>query len=104
MTADALFTESLEPAGLAQAAEHADGWWESMALQAIRYLASSGREFQCYELVTECGLVEPDDPSRWGSVFHRAKREGLIVPVGAAPSLRPTVAGSLVRTWKRATP
>lgn len=89
-------------AGRGQAERNADDWWMNTALQAVRAIAKSGREFQAFDLVEAYHLPEPDHPNRWGALLTRASREGLIVPVGAAPSRRPRTARSLTRTWRGA--
>lgn len=78
-----------------------DDWWTATALQAIRAIAKTGREFQAFDLV-ELGVPEPDHPNRWGALLTRASRDGLIVATGAAPSRRPRTARSLTRTWRGA--
>jgi hypothetical protein len=89
-------------AGRAQAERHCDDWWTSTALQAVRAMARSGREFQAFDLVEIYRVPEPDHPNRWGALLTRAAREGVIVSVGAAPSHRPSTARSLTRTWRGA--
>ena len=88
--------------GREQAIRNLDDWWTNTALRAIQAIAKTGREFQAYDLVEGYGLAEPDHPNRWGALLTRAAREGLIVPVGAAPSRRPRTARSLTRTWRGA--
>jgi hypothetical protein len=90
-------------AGRDHAGRNADEWWLSTAMQAVRVMATTGREFQAFDLVQTYRVPEPDHPNRWGALFTRAAREGVIVPVGAAPSRRPTAARSLTRTWRGAT-
>jgi hypothetical protein len=63
---------------------------------------AGGREFQAYDLAEIFQVLEPDHPNRWGALLTRAARDGLIVPVGAAPSRRPATARSLTRTWRGA--
>jgi hypothetical protein len=87
-------------AGRAQSERGMDSWWSSTAMQAVRAMAATGRVFQAFDLVETCGIPEPDHPNRWGALLTRAARNGVIVAVGAAPSRRPTVAGSLTRTWR----
>jgi len=90
-------------AGRDHAERNADEWWISTAMQAVRAMATTGREFQAFDLVQTYGVAEPDHPNRWGALFTRAAREGVIVSVGAAPSRRPTACKSLTRTWRGAT-
>ena len=71
-------------------------------MQAVRAIAATRREFQAFDLVETYAIPEPDHPNRWGAVLTRAARAGLIVPVGAARSRRPTTCGSLTRTWRGA--
>lgn len=81
-------------------AEHnVDDWWLDTAMQAVRAMAATGREFQCYDLVETYGVP---DPNRWGVLLTRAARENVIVPVGAAQSRRPATALSLTRTRRGA--
>lgn len=88
--------------GRDQAEEGTDAWWRSTAMQAVRAIAATDREWQCYDLVADYGVPDPDHPNRWGALLGHAARLGLIVPVGAAPSRRPATAGSLTRTWRGA--
>jgi hypothetical protein len=87
-------------AGRDQAERNCDDWWMRTALQAVKAMARTGREFQCYDLTTAYNLPEPDHPNRWGALLTRAARDGLIVAVGAAPSRRPTTAKSLTKLWR----
>jgi hypothetical protein len=89
-------------AGREQAVCNSDSWWMSIGLQAIRAIAKTGDEFQAFDLIERYHIPEPDHPNRWGPLFSRAARQGLIVPVGAAPSRRPRTARSLTRTWRGA--
>ena len=89
-------------AGRDQAERNADDWWMRTAMQAVRAMAATGREFQAFDLVETYGTPEPDSPKRWGALLTRAGREGLIVRVGAAPSRRPTGARSLCWTGRGA--
>lgn len=91
-----------DTSGRDRAGEGTDQWWRSTAMQAVRAIAGTGREFQCYDLVADYGVPEPDHANRWGALLNHAARLGLIVPVGAAPSRRPATAGSLTRTWRGA--
>lgn len=72
----------------------------STALQAVRAMASTGREFQAFDLVESFRVPEPDHPNRWGALLARAARQGVIVAVGATPSRRLSTAQSLTRTWR----
>lgn len=83
---------------------NADEWWLDTAMQAVRAMAATGREFQAFDLVETYGVPDPDHANRWGALLNRAAREGLIVPVAAAPSRRPATARSLTRTWRGAAP
>jgi hypothetical protein len=89
-------------AGRGQAEHNADDWWLSTAMQAVRAMAATGREFQAFDLAEIYGTPEPDHANRWGALLTRAAREGVIVSVGAAPSRRPSTARSLTRTWRGA--
>jgi len=89
-------------AGRDQAEHNCDDWWLSTAMQAVRVMARTGWEFQAYDLAETFQVPEPDHPNRWGALLTCAARDGLIVPVGAAPSRRPATARSLTRTWRGA--
>lgn len=78
-----------------------DAWWASCCDAAITAAAATGLPFQAHDLTQPpYGLTEPSNPNFWGARFHIAARSGLIRSVGAAPSRRPTTAGSLVRVWQ----
>lgn len=79
----------------------AGDWWLSTFLAAVREMASRDQVFQAWDLVEQLGLPEPDDPCRWGQAMRLAHKRRIVMPVGAEPSRRPTVAGSLTRTWRR---
>ncbi len=89
-------------AGRDRAEHNCDDWWMRTALQAVRAMARSGREFQAFDLVETYGTPEPDHPNRWGALLTRAARQGVIIAVGTAPSRRPSTARSLTRTWRGA--
>jgi len=80
-----------------------DDFWRRTCDAGIRELARRGRPFEAFDL-TELGVPEPEHSSRWGARLHHAARQGIIVAVGAGPSRRPTVRGSLVRYWRGAAP
>lgn len=88
--------------GRDRAERNVDDWWLDTAMQAVRAMAATGREFQCYDLVETYGVPDPDHPNRWGALLTRAARENVIVPVGAAQSRRPATALSLTRTRRGA--
>ncbi|QVJ00417.1 hypothetical protein KGD82_16795 [Nocardiopsis eucommiae] len=76
-----------------------DDWW-SRASRAVDYLASTGRPFTAYDLVSVCGIEEPDRPaSQWGSLFSAKRTAGVIVHAGFVRSPRPTVKGSACSQW-----
>ena len=80
-------------AGAARAASHADrvaAQWTRTAVQAVITYAAARREAFLAEDVREyadqMGVDEPPDARAWGQVFRIAKREGIIVAAGYAPS------------------
>lgn len=77
----------------------ADDWWRSCAEQGIRDLAKSGLPFQSYDLEL-MGVPQPDNPNRWGPLLSHMAAENVIEKVGAAPSKRPSVKGSLCMEWR----
>jgi hypothetical protein len=85
-----------------EAAERAlaeDAWWRSCAEVGLRYLASTGDEFDAGHLA-ELGLPEPRHPNMLGALFRCAARDGLIEPVGVRPSVTASRRGGLVRVWR----
>ncbi|MBC3191653.1 hypothetical protein H7X46_11335 [Pseudonocardia sp. C8] len=80
-----------------------DAWWTDTAMRAIRRLAATGRPFTAYD-VSDLGVVDPDHPGRWGALFARASREGLITCIGAEASRRPSRASGLCRRWRGVAP
>lgn len=82
--------------------ENPDEKWFRLAMAAVHAIAATGHIFQAYDLLERYNVPEPSHYNRWGDLLRRARREGLIVPVGAAPSRRPTTCGSLTRTWRGA--
>ncbi|MDN5917370.1 MAG: hypothetical protein L0I76_20110 [Pseudonocardia sp.] len=89
-------------AGRDQAEENTDQWWADTAMTALTTIASTGVEFQCYDLVEQFGLTEPDIGKRWGALFGKAARTGVIVAVGVTRSRRPSACGALTRVWRGA--
>ena len=77
-----------------------DPAWSDTAMAAIVAMARTGRTFEAYTLVAELGVPEPDKSCRWGAVFARAHRQGVILRVGAVQSSRRTVAKSLTSVWR----
>lgn len=76
-----------------------DTWWESGALRAIRAMAATGKEFTASDL-TALGVDTPDHPSRWGSVFAKAKQLKLIRKVGYGTSKREGRNGGSCAIWQ----
>ncbi|WP_020111592.1 hypothetical protein [Rhodococcus sp. 114MFTsu3.1] len=85
--------------GLQQAIDNATPWDMEPALDAIRFLAQTRKDFEAYDLTESCG-IEFDHPARWGAVFSKAQDQGLIVCVGYGRSRRPTRSGGLTRFWR----
>jgi len=84
---------------VADAWDNGDDFWRSVAMRALRWLASLDEPFDAFELV-ELGVPEPDDPHRWGGLFRHARGLGLIECVGYRPSRRPTSPSAIVRLWQ----
>ena len=100
MPVGGLFDEEPErPSGLAKAWAGADDWWRSSAMQGLKALAATGREFDAFD-VAELGVPEPDHANRWGALFNAAAKQGLIVAAGYHQSRRPGRAGGACRTWR----
>lgn len=96
------FSTPLPPvafAGVQQAEENADAWWWSTAMSAIKHLASTGIEFDAFD-VTELGVPEPDSAARYGALFNAAAKSGVIEAVGYRRSRRPGRSGGSCRVWK----
>jgi hypothetical protein len=77
----------------------ASGAWVDQALLALRALASTGRAFQCWDLVDGYGLPEPSSTAAWGALMRRAKAQGLVRRIGYEQSRRPETKGSAVAVW-----
>jgi hypothetical protein len=78
---------------------HADEPWLDCATRGARELARRGQDFTADDL-TELGVPDPDNPSRWGSLFSALKREGLITTVGYRASAKPSRNGGVTRVWR----
>jgi hypothetical protein len=77
-------------------------WRDTATRVLIRVAADSYRQgttFQASDLA-RAGCPEPGHPNQWGALFRSAAAEGLITRVGAEPSTRGTVHGSLVYRWR----
>lgn len=85
--------------GLQQSLNNATPWDMEPALDAIRFLAQTRKEFEAFDLTETCG-IEFDHPARWGAVFSKAQDMDLIVCVGYGRSRRPTRSGGLTRFWR----
>jgi hypothetical protein len=88
--------DAAKQAGLAAVTD--DRWWQATAEQAVRALAQRGEPFQIFSVVL-LGCPEPSSPAQWGSLTHRLAKAGVLKQAGYAPSLRPTVKGSICRLW-----
>jgi hypothetical protein len=77
----------------------AAGQWVDQALLAVAAIASTGRQFQCWDLVDGYGLPEPTTTAAWGALMRRAKVQGLVRRVGYEQSRRPETKGSAVAVW-----
>lgn len=78
--------------------EHSTAQWRHAALDAIRHLAATGRQFQAADVARIAG--EPTHPNMWGACLRSAAHDGIITACGYAPSSRVTVAGSIVKLWR----
>lgn len=94
-------TTDLQPDLLSVAAliDRADEPWRDCAERAARHLAVTGSDFTADSL-TDLGVPDPDHSCRWGSLFAALKREGVITPVGYAPSTRESRNGGVCRVWR----
>lgn len=76
--------------------------WQTLLEQHVTALPA-GQRVQLYDLI-EAGLPEPSDVAHGSgaalSTLAR-RRPDLLACVGAEPSKRPTVRGSLTRVWER---
>ncbi len=103
--------EDVAPDGVQQAADNADPWWTSVAIRALRWLADSGRPFECYDL-TELGVADPAHLNHWGPLFRAAHTAGLSQPHGytsrpdatAAPPMTASKPSAGAATWAGAGP
>lgn len=77
-----------------------DPWWTDGADRALALLAATGSPFTVDALRDEpyC-LPDPPHPNAWGGLLARARRRGLIRPIGYTISTRPSRHGSIVRVW-----
>ena len=76
-----------------------DPGWPMQVASAIDAAARTGRPFQAADLGRLYDLPDPPHPWQWGRAFSAAHARGVIRKVGAATSLRRTVAASLVHVW-----
>ena len=76
-----------------------DLWFQDCALSAIAQLARSGVPFTTDDL-RDLGVPEPDRPTRWGVVMQAAYRAGMIRPIAATNSRRPSRHSGLQRVWE----
>lgn len=81
-------------AGMQIAADNADAHcigWTDEAYQWIRRYAQQNHRFiseHCTAWAAEQGFRSPTDPRAWGHPFRRAAKDGIVVRVGYATSLR----------------
>ena len=75
------------------------GEWLRVFVAAIARRASRPGRFTVYDVAVQERLPEPPSSNLWGAGTGIAHADGLIVAVGAAQSLRPKTAKSLVRVW-----
>jgi len=80
--------------GMKQALDHAEevrSNWGDEAYEWIRRYAKVNKRFiseHCTAWAAEQGFKSPTDPRAWGMVFRRASKDGIIVRVGYATSLK----------------
>jgi hypothetical protein len=86
-----------EGIALAEAAE--DEIWKATADQAIRYLASLGRDFSSNDC-RALGVPDPIRPRAWAARFLAAASEGLIEAVGATRSTKTSSRGAFITVWR----
>lgn len=93
--------------GMERAADHAErdlpGWGERAYYYLRLYVASHTEPFVAPELrawAHRQGLEQPPSAYAWGSVFHRARRAGLISPEGYRQYGDDTMHTQSVRVWK----
>ncbi len=90
-------------AGLTQTLTNADPWSFAPAMAALKTFTRMNpeRAFEAYDLEERFG-IHVDHPARWGALFQREYRAGIIEPVGVTPSRRPSRAGGITRVWMAA--
>lgn len=77
-----------------------DQEWAARVTSVIEALADTGMPFTAYQVAQVAG--EPRHFRHWGRAVAAAHARGLIVPVGATPSRRPSTHRSLVHLWRGA--
>lgn len=84
--------------GIKKATKHA-GPWSDRARAAIARIPT-GTKFTVEDLRTKV-RGEPPHANAWGTVFHNAHREGLILRANFAQSTRPESHARVVAIWVR---
>lgn len=77
----------------------ADPLWWNAGLAVLHKASRLRRPFTIYEISRRYGLPEPPHHSCWGRLAVRGIELGLLRRHDAANGARPTVRGSLVRTY-----
>lgn len=99
MTAAEQTLELLTPS-LTPALHLTDTGWRDTVFDRIRAIPA-GHRFQAFDLVA-AGCPDPPDVAHgWGAALSAAAKASLVRCVGAEPSRRPSVRGSLTRLWER---
>ncbi|CAN5556607.1 hypothetical protein BH10ACT8_BH10ACT8_18080 [soil metagenome] len=78
-----------------------DTGWMTQALEAIRALAATGRDFTADDIRAEPYKVSaPESPGRVGAAFRVADSNGWIERVGYAQSTTASRKSSTLATWR----
>lgn len=86
--------EAQRDAGIQQSVDHANeavSGWSDEAYRWLHRYAKNNKRFiseHATAWAAEQGFRSPTDPRAWGQVFRRGAKEGIIVRVGHATSLR----------------
>ena len=81
-----------------QAAPEAAWQWRAAAESVLLVLAERMIPFTADDVRAE-GVGEPHQPNQWGALFSTAHREGRIMPISTATSVRRSRNAGLNRVW-----
>lgn len=95
----------LRNAGIAKAINNANAkstnWAEEAYLKLLQYPANKFMTEELREWAHNTGLPVPPSARAWGAIITRAKREGVVIPLGFRSVKNPKAHATPATLWGR---